>query len=47
MCNAHENFWRVSWSPKVAKKMWFLLFDTFQCDLLIMQKSPFWLMNFL
>jgi hypothetical protein len=41
MCNAHEILWVVSWYPKVAKKIWFLLFDTFQYDLLIMQKSAF------
>jgi hypothetical protein len=25
----------------LLRKIWFLLFDTFQCDLLIMQKSAF------
>jgi hypothetical protein len=25
----------------LPRKIWFLLFDTFQCDLLIMQKSAF------
>jgi hypothetical protein len=42
MCNAHEILWRVSWYPKIAKKnIFFLLFDTFQYDFLIMQKSAF------
>jgi hypothetical protein len=26
---------------RLLRKIWFLLFDTFQCDLLIMQKSAF------
>jgi hypothetical protein len=28
-------------SLRLLRKIWFLLFDTFQCDLLIMQKSAF------
>jgi hypothetical protein len=31
----------VSWYPKVAKKNMVSVVDTFQCDLLIMQKSAF------
>jgi hypothetical protein len=34
-------FYGVSSYPMAAKKIWFLLFDIFQCQLLIMQKSVF------
>jgi hypothetical protein len=41
MCNAHEIYGECPGTLRLLRKVLFLLFDTFQYDLLFMQKSVF------